>query len=216
MSTRCRDEASRGRYVQGCRCADCRVKNTEYGAAYQEICRRYTGAPKRVPVDSDLLAHLAKLARQGMGYRAVARAAEVSQTTVQAIRNGTRASTSAETRAAIMAVRSDPFWVPTVGLGRRLRALAWMGYSQAVLAQRSGTVVAVIQDLMADITKLARHDNAARICAAYDELWQTPGPSKRSRNHAIRHGWAPPMAWDDDTIDDPKAKPVGMRTEEAA
>ena len=41
-----------------------------------------------------------------------------------------------------------------------------------------------------------------------------PG-AERARSTAKRKGWAPPMAWDDDTIDDPQAKPVGLRTRKA-
>jgi hypothetical protein len=35
----------------------------------------------------------------------------------------------------------------------------------------------------------------------------TPGPSDYYRNKARGLGWAPPLAWDDDLIDNPQAKP---------
>lgn len=52
--------------------------------------------------------------------------------------------------------------------------------------------------------------------ALYDELWDAIPPAaawrerqatSRARGLAARYGWAPPMAWDDETIDDPAAVP---------
>ena len=52
---------------------------------------------------------------------------------------------------------------------------------------------------------------AAAIARAYTALSSTPGPSDTARKTAADLGWAPPLAWDDDTIDDPAAEPVGVR-----
>ncbi|WP_295694431.1 hypothetical protein, partial [Lapillicoccus sp.] len=41
----------------------------------------------------------------------------------------------------------------------------------------------------------------------YDRLSMTPGPSPTARARAAARGYAPPLAWDDDTIDDPRALP---------
>lgn len=45
----------------------------------------------------------------------------------------------------------------------------------------------------------------------YDELsWTVPPPSRirsRAQRMAAARRWAPPLAWDDETIDDPKARP---------
>jgi hypothetical protein len=57
---------------------------------------------------------------------------------------------------------------------------------------------------------------AAAVVALYDELWNaTPtagsaslaGGITRAKKVAQGYGWPPPMAWDDDTIDDPAARP---------
>jgi DNA-binding NarL/FixJ family response regulator len=54
------------------------------------------------------------------------------------------------------------------------------------------------------------------VCALYDRLWDVAPPletadqrrsAAKSRNRAARYGWAVPLAWDDDTIDCPDAKP---------
>jgi hypothetical protein len=51
------------------------------------------------------------------------------------------------------------------------------------------------------------------VAAAYDALSMKLPPdtgiSRQVRAHAERRGWAPPLAWDDDTIDDPDAVPLG-------
>ncbi|WP_205859648.1 helix-turn-helix domain-containing protein, partial [Phycicoccus flavus] len=41
----------------------------------------------------------------------------------------------------------------------------------------------------------------------YDRLSMTPGPSPETRGWAVKLGYAPPLAWDEDTIDDPTATP---------
>jgi hypothetical protein len=61
-----------------------------------------------------------------------------------------------------------------------------------------------------------RAGTARAVCALYDELWDQPPPegthrdkiaASRARNRAAAHGWPPPLAWDDDTIDDPDVVP---------
>jgi len=44
----------------------------------------------------------------------------------------------------------------------------------------------------------------------YDQLWDQPGPSQRTRIWAEQQGFALPLAWDDEEIDDPAAKPHRM------
>ena len=52
---------------------------------------------------------------------------------------------------------------------------------------------------------------ATKVARLYEELWDQPGPSTRTRQRAERLKWAPPLAWDDGTgphgIDNPKARP---------
>lgn len=49
--------------------------------------------------------------------------------------------------------------------------------------------------------------------AAYDRLSMMPGMSNVTRARAAAAGWAPPLAWDDDTIGDPNAQPCITATE---
>ncbi len=59
-----------------------------------------------------------------------------------------------------------------------------------------------------------RTDRAVR--ELYELLWDIAPPAKtaqqrrnitRAKAMAERYGWPPPLAWDDDTIDDPDAQP---------
>lgn len=62
--------------------------------------------------------------------------------------------------------------------------------------------------------------NAARIAALYDELWNVEPPAEtkfdrisagRARAVARRRGYLPPLALDDDTLDDLAARPAGVK-----
>lgn len=63
---------------------------------------------------------------------------------------------------------------------------------------------------------VTRIDVAERVRTLYDQIWNVPPPSgtqyersasKRARTLANRNGWPPPLAWDDDEIDDPTMGP---------
>jgi transposase-like protein len=56
--------------------------------------------------------------------------------------------------------------------------------------------------------KYVHPNTAAGMQAAYDKLSMTVGTSNQVRVRARRSGYLPPLAWDDDTIDDPKARPA--------
>ena len=94
------------------------------------------------------------------------------------------------------------------GARRRLQALAAIGWSQMEIARRyDGHFVS-----LASIARGAQSHVGPRlhrlITTAYDDLAMTPGPHNRTRLDAARKGWAPPLAWDDETIDDPAAEPA--------
>lgn len=53
-------------------------------------------------------------------------------------------------------------------------------------------------------------ETEALVRALYDDLWDKPGPEPRAVQWAKKYGYAPPMAWDEDTIGDPDATPQHM------
>jgi hypothetical protein len=101
----------------------------------------------------------------------------------------------------------DVFQSP-VGTTRRLQALSSIGWPQSVLAARLGTDQAFVSYLQRGVGRSVTRATAAKVAAVFDALSMTPGPSQSSRMRSASKGWAPPLAWDDEAIDDPAASPV--------
>lgn len=96
------------------------------------------------------------------------------------------------------------------GVTRRLQALAAIGWSIEDLAARIGVTPRAVQLWRGGHYPTVRPETAATVGRLYEELQGTAGPSPRSRENATRSGWASPLAWDDDAIDDPAAEPIGV------
>lgn len=105
--------------------------------------------------------------------------------------------------------------VNPVGARRRVEALAWVGWSQVRLAALLGMDETNLSRIIRKENRITA-GNAAKIAALYDRLWDTQPPAdthgqrisvSKTRNDARRQGWAPPLAWDEGTIDDPAATP---------
>ncbi|MGC4174317.1 hypothetical protein [Demequina sp.] len=104
--------------------------------------------------------------------------------------------------------------VNSIGTVRRLRALIALGWSQAGLAVRAGmssrTVWLLVRhpELCPDVTLATR----ARVVELYDELSMKIPPESRHKTVAVRlaraAGWVPPLAWDDEDLDDPEGHPA--------
>ena len=109
-------------------------------------------------------------------------------------------------------------WQPladAAGTRRRVQALTFGGWSLTKLAARLGWSRQVLQHKMGAAHVSAA--SAAKVRALYDELWdQAPAEGTKdekraaamARRYARDHGFVPPLAWDDDDIDDPAAVPV--------
>ena len=101
----------------------------------------------------------------------------------------------------------------SVGATRRIRALIAVGYSQARLAQELGIAESYVSRLAHNTRPNVNADTIERVIMLYDRLSMTPGPSQSARDRALRKNWPPPLAWDEDAIDDPGARPeTGPRT----
>lgn len=147
------------------------------------------------------------------GFRAdsIGRAAGLSGPTIRNIARGewsrvhrrSAARIRRLTPATVIAAQIPAGLVPTTGTARRIQALHWMGWRHSDITDRAGFAAGHILSR----THITAHKHRV-ICAIYDELWDTQGPSAESATRARRSGWAPPMAWDDDTIDDPTAAPA--------
>lgn len=100
--------------------------------------------------------------------------------------------------------------VDPTGTQRRIQALMCMGWSLTAQAHRVGR-----ERRNYGKTLLARKVTAvtARLIAGLYVDWSdvsapVTAASARARNNAKRLGYASPLSWDDDTIDDPDAKPA--------
>ncbi|MDX5526136.1 hypothetical protein PV677_36315 [Streptomyces sp. DE06-01C] len=104
--------------------------------------------------------------------------------------------------------RIDP-----TGTRRRVHALETLGFSQKFIADRLGIANSNFARSMVVDRVTARV--ARGVAAQYDLLWNKRPEdfgvkqwvADRTRRMAARQGWAPPLAWDDDTIDNPAAVP---------
>lgn len=100
-----------------------------------------------------------------------------------------------------------PLLVPILGTARRLQALAAIGWDAPRLATMLGAHLDQVCRVRAGRRPYVTRPVARRVAALYEQLQGTPGPSALTRTRATRRGWAPPLAWDDDNIDDPHAQP---------
>lgn len=103
------------------------------------------------------------------------------------------------------------------GTRRRLRALAALGWPVAQLGDRLGCSAAMVARWRSARTVSVEH--ALTVRAVYDDLAMTPGPNQQDRSCALERGWAPPLAWGEENIDNPAASPATgeeASTEQAA
>jgi hypothetical protein len=103
--------------------------------------------------------------------------------------------------------------VPTPGTARRLQALAYNGFSTADLAAQLGASCRLVRQLQYGSPAEVPADLASSVSALYDAVWHLRGGSPTTAQDARRHGWCPPLAWDDSPgdpyfIDDPAASPA--------
>jgi AraC-like DNA-binding protein len=163
--------------------------------------------------------HITRLRLAGMGIKQIARRCGISPGAVQIIldrRTGSAVKVLPSTAAKILAVAVPPApgvipagrqRVSAIGTTRRLRALVAAGYTPAMLSHELGITP------MNNAYELFGHRDdmpaviAQAVADLFDRLEMTPGPSDRARALAHKLGWASPLAWDEDMIDDAAAHP---------
>ena len=158
--------------------------------------------------------HIQWLQAQGFTCTAIATAAGVDRGTVLNIVSGKNRMTTLKTEKKIMAVTPEDIYaggtrksyVPDVGAVRRVQALITMGWRYRDLNKLCG----LRTEKIGQGTGLMFREHHEKIVKLYEELWNKQGPATKGNiTKALNKGWAKPMAWDDDTIDDPAAKPYG-------
>ncbi|MDN5768879.1 MAG: hypothetical protein L0H96_26040 [Humibacillus sp.] len=159
--------------------------------------------------------HVAMLLAAGASKRAIADAAGISATAMtQLVHRGQR-HTQRATAARLLAVRLEDIqrrptgrgFVPATGTRRRIQALQAIGHAARTIGSEAGVSAAVVHNLTVQAGEWVSARNRDAILTAYDALWARPGSSKQTATMSRTKGWAPPLAWDDDTIEDPAARP---------
>lgn len=217
-----------------CRCLPCTQARFEYDTdvVHQKAYGTWTPFVPTAPA----LDHIRALRAAGLGWKRIAAAAGVPASSVYPLlygrpdRNGGRPRTKSRRRLvdAILAVPMPTLAdlgatvvVDSTGTRRRLQALMLLGWSIQRIAATRGTGRQRLDHALVGRDVYA--STARAVSAAYEALWdQTPPQdttgdriaAARARNRARAAGWAPPMAWDDDTIDDPTATPADPAPQE--
>ncbi len=170
--------------------------------------------------------HVRVLREGGASYRAIAGAAGVSTMMVHRLMNGCPAQRQPLPRriGSAHARRLLAVAPGSAGLGRReacgsrrrLRALIAIGHSPAHLARQADITPARTRRLLTGQTRSVSPELHATVSALYERMWnQLPAEhssrgaalAKAARRRAETAGWLPPMALDDDRIDDPAYRP---------
>ncbi|MFF4403768.1 hypothetical protein [Streptomyces sp. NPDC001404] len=212
---------SRYKYHQ-CKCLTC----MDGWRDYNRTMRRQKAYGRWQPlVDAEVVrAHLQVLRQSGLGIRRIAELAGVTYSTISRLLYSfggqpPRTTVRQSTARRILAIRpdlallADGALVDATGTRRRIQALAARGWTHRALAPRLGIDELYVGDLTQQNTVTSRH--ARKVVEIYNLLWDadplqhgvSPSSATRARARAEREGWAPPMAWDDETIDDPTAQP---------
>lgn len=105
--------------------------------------------------------------------------------------------------------------VDATGTRRRVQALVALGWSERHIAAQMPVSYSHLAKVIQGTHEVTAR-TAAKARAVYDRLWDQAPPettrgerivAARSRARAARSDWPPPLAWDDDEIDDPAASP---------
>lgn len=170
------------------------------------------GIPSHTPAEP-IRAHVLRLKGLGLTDAMIARAAGVTETMIDKLHAGERATVRIRHAAAIMKVTHRPHprqaCVPVVGARRRLQALQAAGYSLREVAEHTSYSGEALHKSCQNPTVTYR--KWVEIRDAYEKLSATPGPNRRAAANAARQKWPLPMEWEGYDIDDPRVKPRRAR-----
>lgn len=101
-----------------------------------------------------------------------------------------------------------PAYIDSTGTTRRLQALGAIAHSARELAARLDEREARVHVHRRGEVPRVHVEFAAKVDRLYEQLQGTPGDSEQARAWAKQQEWKPPLLWEDDTIDDPQARPI--------
>lgn len=203
------------RYQAGrCRCRKCRDAKNAY-ARHRERMIAYGRWEAYVDAEP-VREHVKSLMASGLTLGRVSVLSGVTLYTLHKLmmgnpRNGGKPSSRvmSKTSKAILAVRldldelCDTALVDAAGTRRRVQALAALGYTLKQQAEEIGRFPTNYRTILIQPYVSARIARGVR--ELYDRWSMTPPPqtwmAERTRRHAQKHGWLPPLAWDEDLLD---------------
>lgn len=164
------------------------------------------------PVDaSRSRAVVALLRSSGLDLNQISQLSNTPVTVIRALRRGhcTHVTRLVDARLRAVVDQMAGEWVDGTGVARRLQALQAIGWSRQQLATHLHIPLSELERLLTGerCSALTR----AHVCRLYDRIWDQPRTDQGGKHTctlAAKAGYAVPMAWDDDTIDDPTAQPV--------
>ena len=169
---------------------------------------------KRVTSPKQAQVHVQTLtAQHGFSIRSIADASGVAAGTISALNRGICSGLKVSTEKLILAVTVEAIlsrpngrrFVPNIGARRRLQALLVIGYRHSDLRPKLGFNSALVLSQAGTWISQYKHDKVKEV---YEQLWNRPGPAPlTSRARAANRGYLPPLAWDEESIDDPSAEP---------
>lgn len=180
------------------------------------------GKTRRVPIEP-VTRHLLHLTTSGMTAPAIAARSGVSRATIQDALTKPRKTMRRDNAEALLCITPEPQprgSVPSTGIFRRIEGLGRLGWSRSAIVREARRInpnwtisEATIGQLMSKRNDVVRPHTAEAIRAVYDSLSMKIPPHNRQtaqvRGRAERKGWYPPLAWDENAIDDPNARPHG-------
>lgn len=204
-----------------CRCTPCSEAASAYdkNLARQKAYGRYDTWTDPEPVRK----HIRALMAQGMGLKRIiavggSNSGQLWKLLYGTVRpDGSRIPTKrirrdvAERLLAVELDLASGANVPARGTVRRVRALIALGWSQNRLAEQLGFTPQNFSQIVHETRPCVTVRTAEAVKALYDELSMTHptatgrsqlGGINRAKRYAARNGWLPPLAIDDECLDD--------------
>lgn len=179
---------------------------------------RAHGLTRTTPIEP-VSAHVHELLDAGWSLRSIADAAGCDPAVVLRLKKRDQTRIRKDIAERVLAVTDDKLlarsnaegFVRNLGARRRIQALLTVGWRHQDISAAMLTSDAAVGTRSPAVLHqrgewIARRSHDA-VCAAYDRLAMTPGPSDKTRRLAAKYGYTPPLAWDEDTIDNPAALP---------
>ncbi len=200
-------------------CPACRARSAErYRVRHRLIAY---GQWQGMVDTAEATAHARRLVNEhAMSAKQIAALAGVAADSVDKLLAGKRTRALARTVEAILAVQpaapKGERKVAAHGAARRLQALMAEGWDATALAPLIGVSPISVQRWRREAFAVITYRRHERIREVYERLADHPRDDSRARRTAQALGYLPPLAWDDDTIDDPQAQPWAGQAEDAA